>query len=94
MTEVIESNLACPLVMIEWEDSAQPTSSWRYLASFAPTGVIRCMSVGWLIHDDEQQKVLSPNMGAIDDGGNLQISGVIQIPSRCVLHITPIGEAS
>lgn len=92
-TKVNRSN-ACPLVMIEWEDTAQPIPSWSYLASFDPPGTIRCVSVGWMIQDDAQMKALAPNMGAIDDENSVQISGVIQIPTRCVLHITPIAEIS
>ena len=84
---------ACPLVMIEWEDSAQPIPAWSYLASFEAPGTIRCVSVGWMIRDDDQMKALAPNMGAIDDENSVQISGVIQIPTRCVLHVTPMAEA-
>jgi hypothetical protein len=80
--------------MIEWEDSAQPIPSWSYLASFEAPGTILCASVGWLIRDDEQMKALAPNMGAIDDENSVQVSGVIQIPTRCVRHITPIAEIS
>ena len=60
--KVTRSN-ACPLVMIEWEDSAQPLPSWSYLASFEPTGTILCASVGWLIRGDDQVKALAPNWG-------------------------------
>jgi len=85
---------ACPLVMIEWEDSAQPIPAWSYLASFEAPGTIRCVSVGWLIRDDEDMKAPAPNMGAIDDENSVQVSGVIQIPTRCVLHVTPVAEIS
>lgn len=78
--------------MIEWEDSAQPIPSWVYLASFEPTGTIRCASVGWLIRDDGQMKALAPNMGAITDERSLQVSGVIQIPTSCVLRVTQLAE--
>lgn len=91
--KVTRSN-ACPLVMIEWEDSAQPIPNWSYLASFEAPGTIRCISVGWLIRDDDQMKALAPNMGAMDDENSVQVSGVIQIPTRCVLHVTPIAEAT
>ena len=91
--KVTRSN-SCPLVMIEWEDSAQPIPSWRYLADFEATGTIRCVSVGWLVRDDKTMKVLAPNMGAIDDENSVQISGMIQIPTRCVLHITPVSEVT
>lgn len=83
---------SCPLVMIEWEDSAQPIPNWTYLSSFEPTGTVRCASVGWLIRDDAQVKVLAPNMGAINDERSLQVSGVIQIPTSCVLRVTRLPE--
>ena len=82
----------CPLVMIEWEDSAQPIPNWSYLASFEAPGTIRCVSVGWLIRDDGQMMALAPNMGAIDDENSVQVSGVIQIPTRCVLKTTHLSE--
>lgn len=84
---------ACPLVMVEWEDSAQPIPHWSYLASFEPSGTIRCASVGWLIRDDDV-KALAPNMGAIDDENSVQVSGVIQIPARCVVKVTRLQEPS
>ena len=83
---------SCPLVMIEWEDSAQPIPAWSFLASFEAPGTIRCVSVGWLIRDDGQMKDLAPNMGAIDDENSVQVSGVIQIPTRCVLNTTRLSE--
>jgi len=82
---------ACPLVMIEWEDSAQPIPSWSHLASFEAPGTIRCASVGWLIRDDDI-KALAPNMGALHDANSVQVSGVIQIPARCVIKVTQIAE--
>ena len=57
----------CPLVMIEWEDSAQPLPNWRYLADFEADGAVLCTSVGWLIHDGEDVKALAPNMGGAQD---------------------------
>lgn len=82
----------CPLVFVEWEDSAQPISNWSYLASFDPSGTIRCASVGWLIRDDAEMKAIAPNMGAIDDENNVQVSGVIQIPTRCVIRQVRLRE--
>lgn len=78
--------------MVEWEDSAQPIPSWSYLASFEANGTIRCASVGWLIRDDKQMKALAPNIGAVDDENSVQISGVIQIPTRCVIKLTRLRE--
>jgi hypothetical protein len=80
------------LVMIEWEDSAQPIPAWSYLASFDAPGTIRCASVGWLIRDDAQMKALAPNMGGLDNESSVQVSGVIQIPTRCILRVTSLSE--
>ncbi len=76
--------------MIEWEDSAQPIPGWTYLSSFEALGIIRCASVGWLICDDEHVKALAPNMGG--DERSAQVSGVIQIPTRCVVRVTQLAE--
>lgn len=83
---------SCPLVLVEWEDSAQPISQWLHLSSFDPPGTVRCASVGWLIQDDELVKAVAPNMGAINDPDNLQVSGVIQIPTRSVIKVTRLIE--
>jgi hypothetical protein len=80
--------------MIEWEDSAQPIPAWSYLASFDGAGTILCASVGWLIRDDDQVKALAPNLGALNDERSVQVSGVIQIPTRCVVSLTRLQEPS
>ncbi len=91
-SDKVTRSTACPLVMIEWEDSAQPIPAWSHLASFEAPGTIHCASVGWLIRDDDQMKALAPNMGALNDENNVQVSGVIQIPARCVLQVTRLKE--
>jgi hypothetical protein len=82
----------CPLVMIEWEDSAQPMPSWQRLAELDLPGHILCASVGWLVVNNDSVKVLAPNMGAIDSPTNIQASGFMQIPTRCVISIKPLSE--
>jgi hypothetical protein len=82
----------CPLVLIEWEDSAQPTSAWEHLTSWEPGGVIRIASVGWLIRDGKRMKALAPNMGGFDGKALVQVSGVIRIPTRCVVSVARLGE--
>ena len=40
--------MPCPLVMIQWEDSAQPTPGWELLANVETPAIVTCASVGWL----------------------------------------------
>ena len=81
----------CPLVMIEWEDSRQPSSSWRRLADLTNGGAVRCVSVGWLLQDGKV-KVLAPNMGDVEAGEAMQVSGVVEIPERCVVKVSKLKE--
>ena len=83
---------SCPLVMIEWEDSAQPSPNWRHLQDAGTPTPIVCRSVGWLIVDTARVKVIAPNMGAIDDPTSIQMSGTITIPTRCVRRTVRLKE--
>lgn len=82
----------CPLVFIQWEDSAQPIPGWKHLADFDPPPVVQCASVGWLIHDGPDMKAVAPNMGGLEDECNVQVSGVIRIPTRCIIQISFLDE--
>ena len=80
------------LVLIEWEDSAQPVAAWQYLADMDPPEVVQCKSVGYLIADEKNVKVLAPNVGELETE-HAQASGVIRIPTRCVTRIRPLSVA-
>ncbi len=82
----------CRLVMIEWEDSAQPIAAWAYLDSLDTSQAVRCVSVGWLINDGPDVKALAPNMGNLNDESSAQVSGVIRIPTRCISRIVGLDE--
>lgn len=82
----------CPLVLVEWEDSRQPSSSWVRLSTLEPPTAVRCVSVGWLIHDGASVKALASNMGDVDDENSVQASGVIRIPARCITRLTELDE--
>ena len=74
------------LVIIEWEDSSQPVSAWQFSDDVRPS-VVKIASVGWLIKDGKRVKALAPNVGGLDGKCAAQVSGVIAIPSRCVIAI-------
>ena len=82
----------CPLVLIEWEDSRQPTSHWEYLAEFNNPGVCLCASVGFLLRDLDDTKILASNMADIKSKEDVQASGVICIPTSCVKRIKKLEE--
>ena len=83
--------MPCPLVMIQWEDSAQPTPGWELLANVETPAIVTCASVGWLIQDGTDVKALAPNMGNVQ-GDSAQVSGVIRIPARCIVRMVQLNE--
>jgi hypothetical protein len=77
-----------PLVLVEWLDSGQPIPSWQWLDTLESRRPHRCVSVGFLVQDDEQTKVIAPNLGASggDDEWD-QASGLITIPTSAITKI-------
>lgn len=84
---------ACPLVLIEWDDARHPSSSWVRLSDLVTNeGPTKCVSVGWLIYDGADKKMLAPNMADIEDEQNIHASGIIHIPSACVTRVVRVEE--
>ncbi len=83
----------CPLVLIEWEDSRQPSPHWRMLHDMEEPDISRCASVGWLVRDTKEMKALAQNVGDRDYKHG-QVGGVMAIPTRCVIKITKLKEPS
>lgn len=79
------------LVLIEWEDSTQPTSSWQFRDDVR-AAVVRIASVGWLVKDGKRVKALAPNVGGLDGKVKAQVTGVITIPTRCVISMKKLEE--
>ena len=83
--------MTVPLVLIRWVDSRRPVGDWVRLSELPEFAPVACASVGWLVHDGEDCKVLCPNMGDLDQT-DVQGSGLIQIPTRCVVAVAPLND--
>ncbi len=83
-----------PLVLIEWLDSGQPMPNWQWLEQIEPRRPHLCISVGFLVQDGGEAKVLAPNLGASDGGGAWdQASGVITIPATAVQRMLRLNAS-
>jgi hypothetical protein len=80
------------LVLVEWEDSAQPLAAWRWLSQCDDFGFVVCRSVGWLVHDGDQVKALAPNIGICGNDDDRQVSGLIRIPARSIRKMAVLAE--
>ena len=80
------------LVMIEWADSRQPTHGWERVSEMPARDYCKCISVGWLLQDNRDVKVLAANVA--DVGDETQAMGIVTIPTACVLKLTLLTSSS
>jgi len=81
------------LVLLEWEDSAQPKPNWVFVSDVENPNIVKCISVGWLIKKAGNVIVLAPNLGNYDDpNGEEQASGIICIPSGSITRMVKLKE--
>jgi hypothetical protein len=84
-----------PLVLIEWLDSDQPVPTWQWLEHIEPRRPHLCVSVGFLMQDDAEAKMLAPNLGASNGSSDWdQASGVITIPTSAVQRMVRLDPGA
>jgi hypothetical protein len=76
-----------PLIFVEWVDSHTVTG-WKKLSTLEENEPLRCVSVGWLIHDGEETKVIAPHLSRGSEQGN----GIMVIPAGAILRTVIIPE--
>ena len=80
---VMPENPKFKMVLIEWFDSAQPSTDWSWLENIPADfyKATRCRTVGWLVHDDPDMKAVAASISA----DNKQAIGITRIPA-CAVH--------
>jgi hypothetical protein len=76
-----------PLVRVRWVDSSSPRVGWVRLSEWEGVGSLDCVSVGYLIHEDERQKTLAPHLAYPDDAEQCQGNGIIVIPLGAIVSV-------
>ena len=83
------------LVLIDWQDSFGCSSSWQEIEECKPQ-VMTCQSVGWLIYDGDDCKVVVPHLSTQQPEIQPQGCGDMTIPARAIIRIVeleiPVGS--
>ncbi len=82
----------CPLVIVRWQDSRQPCGHWRFLSALPETSVVEVATVGWLLKSNADVMVVCQNVGDLANPEKAQASGIMTIPTRCVLSVERLTE--
>ena len=80
-------------VAIEWVQPREGYGGWTDFEGFAPEPVQTCYSLGRLIHDDDCVKAVAGSAMLVGDDERVMLSGIIEIPARCVVRIVKLVEA-
>jgi hypothetical protein len=77
----------CPLVLIEWEDSALTEARWHSVeeAKRSSGSPVKIASVGWLLKNGKKAKTLAASVGGLDGKTTPQCSGLITIPASAII---------
>jgi hypothetical protein len=81
------------LVLVEWLDSFGCSATWEQLDGCSPH-LLTCRSVGWLIHDGDDCKVIVPHVSQPNEGCGQQGCGDMTIPTRAIVRMADLSESS
>ena len=80
-----KSPLPFPLVMIEWIDASRLSSGWMDFEEIPDPYPHRCVSVGFLVRENTQGKILVPTIGDVEHEANRHTYGGMLIPMAAIL---------
>jgi hypothetical protein len=82
-----------PLVMVRWLDSCD-IQGWKRLNAWPGVPTLECVSVGYLVAEDETTKTIAPHVAYPGDDENSQGAGIMVIPARAIVSVTPLTASS
>lgn len=80
------------LVLVEWVDS-HSSSGWQVIEGDIEDRALVCLSVGWLLLDGANVKVVAPHKNHPEDSASFQTNGVMTIPTCSVVRMVDLHEA-
>lgn len=72
-------------MIIEWVDSSRVGEGWLDLAEIGAPDPHTCISVGWLVRENERGKVLVPTIADVEHEANRHTHGGIMIPTCSII---------
>jgi hypothetical protein len=76
--------IAYPLVLIEWVDASRLADGWIDLAAIPDPYAHLCVTVGFLVGENEHAKILVPTVGDTGNPSNRHTYGGMMIPVAAI----------
>jgi hypothetical protein len=87
------NEINCRLVLVEWQDSRQPSGGWRWADEYEAPEPVICRTVGWLLRETDDALLVAQSLGDVSRD-RMQASGGTEIARRQVLRISELGASS
>ena len=83
------------LELVEWVDSALWTG-WTKVGGerdrLENNGMARCVSVGWVIFEDDREIKVAPNRNDMGIADSESVDGYMCIPKGCIVRRSPLAR--
>ena len=80
-------NATLTLVRVRWLDSSSPRMGWTKISEWSGVGSLECISVGYIIAEDDKQKTIAPHLAYPDEPELCQGNGIIVIPLGAIVSV-------
>lgn len=83
-----------PLVLVEWVDASRLCDGWIDMAAIPDPYQHRCVTVGFLVSENEHAKILIPTIGDTEHPDNSHTYGGMMIPVSAIISETALISSS
>jgi hypothetical protein len=73
------------LMIVEWVDASRLNDGWMDLAAIPEPYPHRCVTVGFLVSENERGKILVPTVGDVGHKDNSHAYGGMMIPRSAIV---------
>jgi hypothetical protein len=74
------------LTLIEWVDASRLSDGWMDLSSIPDPYAHKCVTVGFVVAENDFAKVLVPTIGDTEHTGNSHTYGGMMIPRSAIIQ--------
>ena len=74
-----------PLLLIEWNDASRLSNGWIDLADVPDAYLHKCVSVGFLVSETKDGKIIVPTIGDVEHPENRHTYGGMLIPKSAIV---------
>jgi len=81
----LKTKLPYRLVIIEWVDASRLSDGWIDLSAIPDAYLHRCVTVGFVVSENKDGKILVPTIGDTGHPDNSHTYGGMLIPTRAII---------